>query len=65
MAELSKIEAELRRVGRVYVEGQGANRDELEPLVQEAIIAGMPADAVAHAAGVPVDDVQEMVDLPT
>jgi hypothetical protein len=65
MAEAPRIETELRRVGRAYVGNASAHRDELVSLVQEAILAGMPADAVAHAAGVPVDDVQEMIDLPT
>jgi hypothetical protein len=55
--ELPKIEAELRSVGRAYVESHGANHDVLQPLVREAIKAGMPAGAVALVTGVPPEDI--------
>jgi hypothetical protein len=54
------LEVELRHAGRAYLEHQQANRSELARLAQEASTAGLPADAVAHVAGVPVDDIRRL-----
>jgi len=58
---LQGIEAELSREGCAFRESRGANRDELQLLVQEAIKAGMPVDAVAGLTGVPVGQIRELL----
>jgi hypothetical protein len=55
--ERPMIEVELRRAGRAYVESHGANHDVLQPLVREAIKAGMPAGAVALVTELPAEDI--------
>jgi hypothetical protein len=59
------IESELKSAGHMYVESRGANRDELVALVQEAISAGMPTEAIAHVSGVPHANIRELTDTGT
>jgi hypothetical protein len=55
-----KIEVELRRAGREYIVSGAANRDQLRPLVREAITKGMQPGAVEIVSGVPLADITEL-----
>jgi hypothetical protein len=58
------IERQLSQAGNTFLETEGANGGELGSLAREARRMGMPLDAIAFVAEVPVLNIQALLDAP-